>query len=281
MNINNISLDNFTLNTKNQNIEFSTSSKNSIFNHTITADDFKIGSDISMSIQDIMLKGFDKTSYSIKNYIDSRNNTGPTGSQGIQGPTGSQGIQGVTGSTGSQGIQGIQGPTGIQGVTGPAGQSNYSSIYPFSSSIRTGQLSTGTKTYLVTYTMTASVTIVNTSNVFNSVGSDLYRVSIYRGDLDNGVLVAQTASTAPSSPYMTKAFVLVSGQSLSFSAGQQITVGYTKSGSTSNPAFFTSSISNNNIASISNNNYTSGFPTNTSAINGQSDTTVRICMDIN
>ena len=121
MNINNIVLTNFTINTVNENIEFSSSNKNSMFNHIITADDFKIGSDISLSIQDTMLQGFDKTSYSIKNYIDSRNYTGPQGIQGNTGPTGIQGIQGNTGPTGIQGIQGNTGIQGIQGNTGPTG----------------------------------------------------------------------------------------------------------------------------------------------------------------
>lgn len=54
------------------------STKNYEFNKEIIAEDFKIGSNISLSIQDTMLEGFDKTPSSIKNCIDSRD-TGYTG----------------------------------------------------------------------------------------------------------------------------------------------------------------------------------------------------------
>ena len=228
---------------------------------------------------------------------------GPPGATGAQGPigltgaTGAQGIQGLTGATGAQGIQGLTGATGAQGPIGPAGADGavgatgpigpegppgpavFGSLYPFPTSIKTGQLTAATRTYCVTYSMVASVTFANASNFFNSVGSDAYRVGIYRGDLSTGVLVGQTTNTAPTSGYNTKTFTVVSGQSLAFTAGSQITVAYTTSGSTSNPAYFTGT-ANINLATISFTNYTAGFPAAVTGIASQSATTVRICMEM-
>lgn len=186
------------------------------------------------------------------------------------------GPQGPPGATGPTGPVGATGPIGPEGPPGPA---IYGSLYPFPTSIKTGQLTAATRTYCVTYTMVASVTFANASNFFNSVGSDSYRVGIYRGDLSTGVLVGQTTNTAPTSGYNTKTFTVVSGQSLAFSAGSQITVAYTMSGSTSNPAYFTGT-ANIALATISFTNNTAGFPAAITGIASQSATTVRICMEL-
>ena len=127
--------------------------------------------------------------------------------------------------------------------------------------------------------MTVSATLVNASTFFGSPGSDSYRVAVYRGDLSNATLVGQTTSVASTSSSNTKPFTVVSGQSLSFTAGSQITVGFVIAGSTSTPAYFTST-SNIELATISTVNYTGGFPAAITGITSQSATTVRLCMEI-
>ena len=204
---------------------------------------------------------------------------GDTGAQGAQGPIGPAGVAGAQGPAGEQGATGPAGPTGPQGEMGPAGPALFGALYPFTTAMRTGMLTAATRTYIVTYTMTTSATFSAVSVFFSSVGADSYRVAIYRGDLSSAVLVGQTNNLAPTSGYNTKSFTVVSGQSLSFTAGSQVSVAYTTGGSTSNPAYFTSS-SNANIATISSSNQTAGFPTAITGITSQSATTVRICMEM-
>ena len=140
--------------------------------------------------------------------------TGLEGLQGIQGLTGAAGAAGSNGAVGATGVAGADGAAGATGADGAPGPSIFSSLYPFPTAIRTGALTAATRVYLVTYTMTASTTIANASTFFGTPVSDSYRVAVYRGDLSNGILVAQTTSVAATSTYNTKPFTVVSGQSL-------------------------------------------------------------------
>ena len=211
--------------------------------------------------------------------------TGATGPQGIQGTNGTNGTNGATGATGPQGTAGTNGTNGLDGSTGAtgpqgtAGPAIYGSIYPFPTAIRTGTLVSATRTYFVTYTLSVSATFNSASQFFGTQGSDSYRVAVYRGDLTTATLVGQTASTAPTSTYNTKSISVISGQSLTFTAGSQVVVGYATAGSTSTPAYYTS-ISNIALALISTTNYTGGFPTLISSVTPQAATTVRITMDV-
>ena len=198
-----------------------------------------------------------------------------TKSVGLQGATGATGLQGATGATG------LQGPTGPEGPQGPVGTSVFSALYPYPTSVRIGNLTAASRTYLITFSMTSNHTFFNTSIFYNSVGSDNARIGIYRGDLSNATLVGQTASSIPTSGYFTRAFVAIAGQSLSFTAGEQICVMYTTSGSTSSPSYFTGA-SNLGLASISSTTYLANCPSTLSSTvpPSQSTTTVRICMDM-
>ena len=192
---------------------------------------------------------------------------------GTIGPTGPSGVDGSTGPTGPSGVDGSIGPTG------PAGPSIFGGLYPFPISIRNSMISPGSKTYVVTYTMTSSTTFTSVSNFFEGPLSDPYKVAIYRGDLSNATLVAQTTDAAPTSGYNTKLFTLVSGQSLSFTIGSQISIAYAISGSTTYHPNYTG-VSNSAIAIISSKKYTDGFPTAITSITSQSATTTRICMEL-
>ena len=220
-------------------------------------------------------------------YIGTVGPTGPTGPLGVDGstgPTGPLGVDGSTGPTGAAGAAGAIGPTGAAGAagaigpTGPAGPSVFGGLYPFPISIRNSMISPGSKTYITTYTMLASTTFTKVSNYFEGL-SDSYSVAIYRGDLLNATLVAHTNNVAPTSGYNTKLFTLVSGQSLSFTFGSQISIAYTISGSTNYHPNYTG-ISNSALATISSNKYTDGFPTAITGITPQVATTVRICMEL-
>ena len=215
--------------------------------------------------------------------VGATGSVGPAGAAGAVGATGSVGPAGPAGPAGADGVAGVAGAigaTGPPGEMGPAGPALYGALYPFPSAIRTGLLTAATRTYLVTYSMVTSATFASTSTFFASVGSDSYRVGIYRGDLSSGVLVGQTSSVAPTSGYNSKTFVLVSGQSLSFTAGSQVSVAYTTAGSTSNPAFVTSGSVNIALATISSTNNTGGFPSLITGVTGQSATGTRICMEM-
>ena len=210
--------------------------------------------------------------------------TGPTGSIGLQGLQGLQGPVGGVGPTGAAGVMGLQGPTGSAGAdgsigpTGPAGASVFGGLYPFPISIRDGMI-TNSSTYVVTYTMNASTTFTKVSNYFEGPISDSYSVAIYRGDLKNATLVAQTNKTAPTTSYNTKSFTLVSGQSLSFTIGSQISIAYTISGNTTTHPKCTG-VSNDSLATFTSTKYTDGFPSAIKDIINQVATTVRICMEL-
>ena len=205
--------------------------------------------------------------------------TGATGVAGAVGATGAAGVAGVVGATGPAGATGADGAAGATGADGAPGPSIFSALYPFPTAIRTGTLTAATRVYLVTYTMTASTTLVNASTFFGTPGSDSYRVAVYRGDLSNATLVAQTTSVAATSTYNTKPFTVVSGQSLSFLVGSQITIGFAIAGGTATPAYFNST-SNGALATFAAANYTGGFPAAVTGITGQAATIIRICLEL-
>ena len=218
----------------------------------------------------------------------SKGDTGATGPQGSKGDTGAAGPTGLAGDTGAAGPQGSKGDTGAMGpqgskgdtgAMGPAGPSVFSGLYPFPISIRNSMISPGSKTYITTYTMLVSTTFTSVSNFFEGPTSDQYRVAIYRGDLSNATLVAQTNNLAPTSGYNTKLFTLSSGQNLSFTIGSQISIAYTISGATTSHPNYTG-VSNAALATISSTKYTDGFPAAITGIASQSATTVRICMEL-
>ena len=188
------------------------------------------------------------------------------GSLDSVGPQGPQGPQGATGATGVTGAQGIDGPSVFGG------------LYPFSSATRTGVLTAASRTYCTTYTMTATHTLTTVSVFYGSAGSDTARIGIYRGDLTTATLVGQTVSSTATSNYMTRTIVAEANQNLNFAFGEQITVAYTTSGSTSTPAFRTTT-SNIALGVISSTTYQSNFPTSISSIAAPTATTTRICME--
>ena len=93
------------------------------------------------------------------------------------------------------------------------------------------------------------------------------RCAIYRGYLKSGVsgsitLLGQTSDTSVTSglPYMRKSITAVTGQNLSFSAGEYMTIGFHSSGTTSVYYQNNTSTGNTDLAYTSSSNYVSGFP---------------------
>ena len=134
---------------------------------------------------------------------------------------------------------------------------------------------------MYTYPIPASITFSDASVVFTTTGSDSYRIAIYRGDLTNGVLVGQTNSNVTQSIYYTKSLTEEPGQSLSFTAGSQVSVCYSMRGSSDLPAYYNSGVNNIALGMISNANYiSSGFPASISSLLNLTSTPTRICMDL-
>jgi hypothetical protein len=157
--------------------------------------------------------------------------------------------------------------------------SAYAAIYPFTTASRTGFLAAASKTYCTTYTMGATVTLTMISICLGSTGSDASKIGVYRGDLTTATLVGQTTSGAPTSNYYSRTLTVVAGQNLTFAIGDQISVVYTTSGSTTTPAYRTLT-SNIALATISSNTYTGGLPSTIAGILLQTATTTRICLEL-
>ncbi len=211
----------------------------------------------------------------------------PAGLYFYDGITWKNGI-GAQGEVGPKGDKGDVGATGPQGEIGPAGEQGlpsfvYANAYPYPPSIKTGFSVAGSKTYCTTYSLPATITFSEASVVHNNHGgSDTYRIAIYRGDLTNGVLVGQTIIDISRSPYDTKSLTEAPGQSLSFTAGSQVSVCYSVSGTTTSPAIYNSGVYNIALGMMSISKITGGFPTNISTITGPgaTATSTRICMDL-
>jgi hypothetical protein len=92
--------------------------------------------------------------------------------------------------------------------------------------------------------------------------------------------VGETAGTTPTSTYHVRTFTVKSGQSLTFTTGQQVVVAVTNSGSTSVPVNVLGT-SNAALATVSGTNYAAaGFPASITGIAGQSATPTRLCLDM-
>jgi hypothetical protein len=168
-------------------------------------------------------------------------------------------------------------PVGPQGIPGP---SVFAGLYPFNIASNNLTLSASSKTYYTTYTMTASSTITKASIYYVTAGSDNARIAIYRGDLNTATLMGQTTSTAPTSNYMTRTFVVETGQSLAFVHGDQVTVAYTTAGGTTSVAVRNTTL-NTALGVTSSTTYTSsGFPATISNMPNQTSTGTRICMEL-
>jgi hypothetical protein len=181
---------------------------------------------------------FDGTAW--KNVIGAQ---GATGAQGIQGETGAIGAQGETGAVGPQGDTGAQGITGAQGPKGDKGEqglpgNNGVTGYPFNPiQFATTTLTSGNKSYYYTILLSQATTISGLQTYLNS-GSDNIRCGIYRGKLRSGIsgnitLVGQTdGSPILGDDYTRKPITAVSGQNLSFAAGEYITIAFHSQGVT-------------------------------------------------
>jgi len=216
--------------------------------------------------------------------VGPKGDTGLQGIKGDKGETGADGAQGLPGAKGDTGDQGIQGPKGDKGEVGPAGEQGlpsfvYANAYPYPSSIKTGVLPTGSRTYCTTYSLPANITFSEASVVHHSFESDTYIIAIYRGDLTNGVLVGQTKNERPISAYDTKSLTEAPGQSLYFTAGSQVSVCYSKNGVSSLPFFYDSGISNQALGFTAN-KITDTFPTSIGSLTNRIPTSTRICMDL-
>ena len=132
----------------------------------------------------------------------------------------------------------------------------------------TSTITSGTKSYWYIVRLTKETTI-NGIQVYLASGSDPMRCAIYRGYVKNGVsgsitLVGQTTNTAVTAglPYMSKAITPITDQSLTFAAGEYITIAFHSSGTTS--SYYQStplSVGNQEFLFSSIINYTiSGFP---------------------
>ena len=141
-------------------------------------------------------------------------------------------------------------------------------------------LPASSKTYFTTYTMMASATITKASVYYGTAGSDAARIGVYRGDLTTATLVGQTPSNVATSNYMTRIITAETGQNLTFVHGDQITIAYSTSGGTTNPAVRNTSV-NVALGATSSTTYTSGgFPTTISNIPNQTSTGIRVCMEL-
>jgi hypothetical protein len=235
---------------------------------------------------------------------------GAQGLPGAKGDTGAQGIQGKTGETGAQGPQGIQGLTGLQGekgatgdqgiqgevgLAGPKGDKGEQGLpgnngvtgYPFYPlQFATTTLISGNKSYYYTILLSQATNISGLQTYLNS-GSDNIRCGIYRGRLRSGIsnylpLVGQTNSIFPSGrDYLREPITPVSGENLSFAAGEYITIAFHSNGST-NVFYGSTGQFNTDIMFSSFTNYAfSGFPaTLTQTAIGSSNQVNRICFEL-
>jgi hypothetical protein len=209
-----------------------------------------------------------------------KGDAGTDGTNGIDGATGAKGDKGDAGTDGTNGASGAKGETGL---TGPQGLPSYVIVnaYPYPSSIKTGFSLAVSRTYCTTYSLPATITFSEASVAINNSSGDSYSIAIYRGDLTNGVLVGQTNSNFPQYVYDTKSLTEVPGQSLSFTAGSQVSVCFSQKGITLQASYYDSGVYNVALGMISTSNYcnSGGFPTSISSIAGQ-PATIRICMDL-
>jgi hypothetical protein len=202
--------------------------------------------------------------------------TGDVGATGPQGPTGATGTTGLTGPggyTGATGATGAQGPTGTTGPQGPIGATGASGVRaglaynPVSNATTT--ITTGNKAYWFIAVINEPTTI-NGFSTYVSTGSDTMRVGIYRGYLrastsDVITLVGQSAAGVVNAglPYTRRSISVTSGQSLTFTPGEYMTIAFHSSGTTS--SFLASPVMGSQLTDVSYNssvNYTTtGFPT--------------------
>lgn len=180
----------------------------------------------------------------------------------------------------SRGADGAAGPAGPQGEPGPVIAST-TAPYPYPTIIKTATpVGWGSSTHLATYTMTGNFTFSSVGMYLSTLGSSTFRIGIYRGDLTAATLVGETAGTTPTSTYHVRTFTVKSGQSLTFTPGQQVVVAVTASGATSVPVNVLGT-SNASLATVSSSNFASaGLPASITGIAGQAATATRLCLDM-
>jgi hypothetical protein len=170
-------------------------------------------------------------------------------------------------------------------VTAAPAPTNGYSFMPIQNA--TSTIISGTKSYWYIVRLTKETTI-NGIQVYLASGSDLMRCAIYRGYVKTGVsgsitLVGQTTNTTVTTglPYMSKAITPITGQSLTFAAGEYITIAFHSAGSTSSYYQSSSSVVNTEIMYNTAANYaSSGFPASLTQTSISSTLTTRLCFEL-
>ena len=200
---------------------------------------------------------------------------GPAGSIGATGPVGPIGPTGSTGSTG---------PTGSTGLAATGQGYLYNSI-----SNATTTLTSGNKSYWFIVLLNTATTISGYSLYVAAGGSDQIRVGIYRGCLrasstDSISLMGQSTASLPVTglPYTRRVITAVTGQSLTFAAGEYMTIAFHSQGGT-NVYSASPSLASvlTDIAYNTTTNYTStGFPATLSNTSISSGNLLKPCFEL-
>ncbi len=169
-------------------------------------------------------------------------------------------------------------------TTAPAPTNGYS-FMPIQTA--TSTITTGTKSYWYIVRLTRETTI-NGIQVYLAAGADPMRCAIYRGYVKNGVsgsitLVGETTNTAVTAglPYTSKAITPITGQSLTFAAGEYITIAFHSLGFTSSYYQSSPSVANVELAYFGISNYvSSGFPSTLSQTSISGTLTTRLCFEL-
>ena len=151
----------------------------------------------------------------------------------------------------------------------------------------TSTLTSGTKSYWYIVRLTSDTTI-NGIQLYLSSGSDTFRCGIYRGYVKTGVsgsitLIGQTTDTAMTIglPYMSKPITAIAGQSLTFAAGEYMTIAFHSSGSTA--VYYQSTalaVGNSDLMYSSTANYVSGFPTTLTQTSISAAIVNKVCFEL-
>ena len=132
-------------------------------------------------------------------------------------------------------------------------------------------------------------TITSGFRIFINTGNDPLRVAIYRGfvkasPVSNATLVGESASTIgiPSLPFTSGAITAVVGQTLTFTAGEYMTLGFGSFGTLN--AYLGSASLNVAVIDMSyvgiNNYVVSGFPSVMTTALQLSATTTKVCLEL-
>jgi hypothetical protein len=154
----------------------------------------------------------------------------------------------------------------------------------------TQQLAAGIKSYWYIMRIITTTTISGYST-YLTAGTDNLRVAIYRGYINQAgatgtiTLCGQSSGGTPTIgiPYHTRSITVISGQNLTFTAGEYITVAFHSNGSSSVFYAIPDGISNYGIAYTTTTNYaTSGFTgaTTLDYTSANSTLATRICFEL-